>query len=155
MIESYTCRRKSHRWTTNAFFYLLDVGYNSYALFKIKDPLEVKKLGNTRSRRIMLTILAESLIYPQIEIRINEAKKSNFSCLKLDILNSFQLAGFEINKENQTDKGPRKRCDFCIFNKNMKKEKNICDICSKAFCNLHGRLNVEKKCFKCSETNFI
>jgi len=38
LIENYTCRRKSNRWTFNVFLYAVDVAaHNAYCLFKIKN----------------------------------------------------------------------------------------------------------------------
>ena len=59
LLESYTCRRKTNKWTTNAFFYILDVAaYNAFVLYRIKHPECLVKHGKNRCRRRLLEQLA-------------------------------------------------------------------------------------------------
>jgi hypothetical protein len=39
MVEKFTCRRRTQKWTINIFFYMLDIAArNAYALYNIKNP---------------------------------------------------------------------------------------------------------------------
>ena len=69
LVEYYTCRRRTNRWSLNTFFYMLDVmAYNSYVLFRMKNS---EKFVNDpkRKRRFYLENLAIDLIRPCIKAR--------------------------------------------------------------------------------------
>ena len=151
-MEVYSCRRRTGKWTTNSFFYLLDVAaYNALALFRIKDLKKCEDLfGNKkRCRRKSIEYLAKALIEPQIRFRIEKASQNNFKHLQSDIIESFRNLGFGelLVEKDLKEIISLRRCEFCVYNKNMKKEKNNCIDCKKYFCSNHGR--IEKKCFKC------
>jgi len=61
-LEVYSCRRHTGKWTTNSFFYLLDVAaYNALALFRIKDLKKCQDLfgKEKRCRRKSIEYLAK------------------------------------------------------------------------------------------------
>ena len=69
LIAKYTCRRKTKRWTLNAFMYLLDVAaYNTHVIFKLKNNDEFKR-NRCGKRKEYLEKLAVDLMILQIEKR--------------------------------------------------------------------------------------
>ena len=126
-MEVYSCRRRTGKWTTNSFFYLLDVAaYNALALCRIKDLKKCEDLfGNKkRCRRKSIEYLAKALIEPQIRFRIEKASQNNFKHLQSDIIESFRNLGFGelLVEKDLKEIISLRRCEFCVYNKNMKKK---------------------------------
>ena len=95
----------------------------------------------------MLEKLSVSLIKPQIQARITKLESLNFKHLQFEIVKSFLHLGFEINRKASNNSISLKRCQFCNYRPNMKKEKRKCEVCEKHFCLNHGRDLY--KCFSC------
>ena len=78
IIELFTCRRKTNRWTINTFFYIIDVcAYNAYVLHKIRYP-NFYIDDNLRARMLSLETLAMELINPGIKARNEKLSKNNY-----------------------------------------------------------------------------
>ena len=78
ILEVFSCRRKTNRWTVNCFYYILDaIGYNSFVCYKIKNPNEFIT-DSKRKRCGFLISIAHSLIRTCINERFQMFKNSNF-----------------------------------------------------------------------------
>ena len=103
LIENFSCRRKTKKWTTNTFFYMLDVAaYNAYSLFIFKKPESISQHGIKRRRRVMLEKLSVSLIKPQIQARLEKFESVNFKHVQYEITKSISHLGFEIKQKELT-----------------------------------------------------
>ena len=93
LLEIYSCRRKTNRWTLNTFFYMIDcLSYNSYCLYKLKNK-ESFQTDSKRKRGQHLLELAHGLIKPCIDARVEKLSKTNFNGIKSDLVSSFKIAG--------------------------------------------------------------
>ena len=67
MVETYTCRRQTRRWSLKLFFNLLDVAaLNAYTIYRQVHP---DQQSTDSSRRRFPTDLADSLILPHMKTR--------------------------------------------------------------------------------------
>ncbi len=135
LIENFTCRRKTNRWTFNVFLYLLYVGaHNAYCLFKIKNKTIVDK---KRDRRKQLESLALSLIDPQIKNRAEDLSR-NSAGTNSAIKESIRRSGHEVNKLKAATAtvDPKKRSRCYVRWKSVKTAK-ICNCCNKHVCKNH------------------
>ena len=154
----YTCRRKTNRWTFTTFMYLLDVAaYNSFVLFRIKNPSEFTANYN-RQRRVHLEKLAIGLIQPCIEARFEDKKSKNFIGCQSPILKAFTKTGLNLlnrlgdspNKSPTSDqKKTKKRCQICPYKINANKYGEFCTKCNISVCPIHRK--DESVCNNCSK----
>ncbi len=114
LIENYTYRRKSNRWTFNVFLYVIDVAaHNAYCLFKIKNNSKVA--NEKRQRRMQLESLTLSLIDDQIKKRADDLSRAH-NGTQLTIIQSIRRIGYEVNLSKErpsTDPKKRMRCYLC------------------------------------------
>ena len=156
MIEKFTCRRKSSRWTMNCFMYVLDVAaYNSFVLFSIKTPDFINSLKN-RSRRLSLENLSKSMIRPLIENRLQVFSSMNFKHIKSSFFDSVNKTGINYAKSvtpqttpvispacSPTKHKKRGKCyhQECLNANHSKRPRTICDFCSKFICENHKKIS--------------
>ena len=77
LIANYTCGRRTLKWTTNMFFFLLDVAaYNSFVLYAETNPLAVPT-NLKRQRRLHLQLLSKWLIEVAIKKRVIQCRSNN------------------------------------------------------------------------------
>ena len=68
MVQTYTCRRETHRWSFALFCNMFDVAaLNVYTIFRKLHPKYEKSKAS--KRRLFITELAESLIMPHMMTR--------------------------------------------------------------------------------------
>ena len=62
LIANFTCCGKTPRWTTNAFYFILDVAvYNGFVLFSMKNAQQVAS-NRHRQRRLSIQKWAAQLM---------------------------------------------------------------------------------------------
>jgi len=134
LIESFSCRRETNRWTFNILMYLLDVAaHNAVCLFKIKKNLTNDK----RLRRTELQSLAINLMKPYIEYRAEYYSINNVG-IKSSLIECFKRCGFTIKKEQPIKTkidSKRHQCYLCIGKDS--KHSNICSMCNNTVCKNH------------------
>jgi hypothetical protein len=137
IIRTYTCKRRTKRWPSNSFMFILDAAaYNAFVLYSLKNPGNVEKNWR-RKRRDSIQELALSLIKPYILIRKAEMESKNYKHVHKDLLHSIEEVGIEINKGNIQNQAGTKST-----------QKGSCSI-----CNLEKKTNVKDRsrvqCSKC------
>lgn len=117
MIASYTCGRKTNKWTLKVFMYMIDVAANnSFSFYKYL----IDKMSRSQ-RRKSIKSLAYSLMTPFIEERVKTFQTKNYKHVESNILLCIKKTGIEISKnEVKTDeatplekKKTRPRCEKC------------------------------------------
>lgn len=94
MIEKYTIRRKTNRWTFNVFMYMLDVAaYNAYVLSKIKSN---SSPDEHRERPKSLFVLGQALVWHQMVRRSSFLAEKSFSGVQTSIRESFIRCGINL-----------------------------------------------------------
>ena len=69
LVSNFTCRRKTNRWTTNMFFFMLDkAAYNTFVLHSMKS----EQIKNARLRRTLLERLSTDLMERAIHRRMED-----------------------------------------------------------------------------------
>lgn len=148
LIEKFTCRRMTRRWTFNIFMYLLDVAaYNSFALFAIKNPKNMEKNLKLK-RRQSLKALGKELVDPLIEKRAFKIEASGFNGIHKHLLENLSIYGFKATNKTETNipidtLSTRLRCISCVNDKEISKSvkeykhTNVCSICFQTFCKKH------------------
>ena len=156
MVEKYTCRRKTNRWTFNLFMYMLDAAaLNSFILFKMKNPNNFL-VNESRSRRLNLESLACNLIKICISERLRNASINNYSGLNANILNSMMTLGFKIDRKNNQAANlneTKKPCYALECKRSQQKRKsktgNICVECGNFACKMHCEISKLIICKNC------
>ena len=147
LVENYTCRRATNRWTLNLFMYLLDVtAYNSFVLKKLKDCNNKNNNKNT-SRRISLEKLSVYLIKNLIEFRLKIIQDLNYKHYKTSLIEvittTLDIKPKEVVSESETSIKTRGKCSCCRDDLNIDKNKkknnhsNKCDSCNNHVCSTH------------------
>ena len=151
LIENFTCRRKTNRWTFNVLMYLLDLAaHNSFCLFKLKNKTSILT-NEKRLRRMQLESLALDLMKPFIFKRAQDISLKNTG-IKLSLIESFKRIGQPIEKKVEikakTDT-KRQRCAICVGNDS--KYSKTCSTCHNTVCNKHCKVLNTVYCDKCFE----
>jgi hypothetical protein len=152
LIENFTCRRKTNRWTFNVLMYLLDLAaHNSYCMLKIKGKNFLSNNKN-KERRMQLEALSLALIDPLIKLRSEKISRNPVG-FHTALIESFKRTGHKINKivdddkEKSKLKSTRKRCYLCS-GKDNKYSKN-CSDCKKNICPEHSHEHMTIYCNSC------
>ena len=159
LIENFSCRRKTNRWTFNVLQYLLDVAaHNAFCLYKTKCP-EITETNKCRQRRLSLEKLATDLIKPLITERVMIRSENNFSGVSLSIMESIKRTNAappellvtrqERSPSTSSPKTSRFRCTFCPYHKDMSKYATRCSHCTKHVCPRHCETITTTTCNKC------
>lgn len=150
LIENFTCRRATKRWTYNAMMYLLDfAAHNSYCMFKLLNPA---LYHNRRARRINLENISKKLMDPLIKHRVETIGKDP-NGYHSNLIESMKRVGYPVSKKRaNTDTIPsnnqRKRCFSCPREKDAKVSKT-CSVCNRFVCKVHSKELNTKYCNEC------
>ena len=143
MVQTYTCRRQTHRWPLNLFCNLLDIAaLNAYTVFGQVYP-DSQSTQGSRQRRF-ITDLANSLIYPHMKTRqkipqLRKATKKAMVRCGLTFSSAFP-------RDNTLPK--RKRCVLCMHSKDRKVSK-CCSRCCRPVCPEHSISTITcNECYK-------
>ena len=155
LIENFSCRRKTKRWTFNVMQYLLDVAaHNAFCLYKTKNPIVFEK-NKCKQRRLYLEKLALSLVIPLINERVELGSENNFRGISIPVQESMKrrcTIQFERQRERPASSKPqspmRRRCAFCPSSIELKFT-NSCLHCSLASCKKHGETITTTICKRC------
>jgi hypothetical protein len=153
LIENFTCRRKTNRWTFTFFMFLIDtLAYNSFVLFQIKNKLSFNK----GLRQDSIEKLSCALIRPLVIERAAKLSLNDFRGIQQHIYEAICKCGIVIEQPNSASDQPknsqkRKRCYQCP-RYDDKKHKSLCIKCENAVCNNHAFIYKSSLCCKCFES---
>ena len=143
LVENFSCRRKTKRWTFNVLLYLLDIAaHNAFCLYKMR---QVNQTSNGKERRLALEKLATSLIKPLIQSRVRINSVSNFSGMRSPIIESIRRAHVSTDldrnivrrqRSGSISRDTRKRCELCRSSQN--KYASTCNECDRYVCPTHS-----------------
>ena len=159
LVESYTVRRKTNKWTVNVFMYMLDVAaYNAYVLYCDKNPAITDK-KNSRQRKELLEKLALELLEEQIIQRFNGFKNKNFVGIRREIIDCIQRTGIcetdqalsSVKQPSNVLKSQRSRCNVCPRVDDQKTSHQCCR-CNSFICSKHS---LDFKMCKACYTNIL
>ena len=146
LVENFSCRRKTNRWTFNVMLYLLDIAaHNAFCLFKILNPDQTSR---GKDRRLALEKLATSLIKPLIESRVRLSSVNNFSGMHSPLIESIRRArvSTDLNRNvvrrqrqrsGSVSSESRKRCELCPSSCHNKYA-HTCNECDRHVCPSHS-----------------
>ena len=164
LISTFTCRRKSNRWTMNCFFYILDVAAsNAFILFALNKNIKNETLFHDvqRQRKKGFEDLALSLITKRKESRATQLDLTNFKGVKSDVqeifkrsLNLEDLSAFKTHpKKPIMDQSPKsRRCEYChhLPQNKLSALKTQCQDCNKFCCKNHSTTFTTIICNNCN-----
>ena len=103
LLENNTVRRKTHRWTMNIFYFLIDAStQNAFALKLLYlEQIGKRVIDRERLKQNELEILVKNLITPNAKERYNLFKLSNFKHVKSYVLEQIRILIPELKKLNQ------------------------------------------------------
>ena len=94
LVELNTCRRKTIKWTLNAFMYVIDCAtQNAFALTCMKKKANQEVFSKLRLKSELLVKLSKALINPNIEKRGEQAAVQNYKHVHSPLRNSFKSHG--------------------------------------------------------------
>ena len=142
LIANNTCRRKTRRWTTNTFFFILDTAvHNSYVLHAIKHEI----MPNEERRRSKLADLAKKLCVPAIRFRCSQWQSNNASGIPSNIVEAATKRGFFTRPQLHQSEISIGRCFLCPKSRTAR---NACIQCNKYVCRAHS-VNRKVLCESC------
>ncbi|XP_029108964.1 piggyBac transposable element-derived protein 4-like [Scleropages formosus] len=148
MVRTYTCKRKTRRWTMVLWYNVLDVAtLNAYTFFTSQHPECYR--GVPSARRHFLKELTLQLITPYMKIRLENTRglpKQTVEAMERCGVTKSESLPMGENEENQLKK--RKRCHMCPSSKDRKTQ-TYCMKCYVPVCRDHRQKKVI--CVKCIE----
>jgi hypothetical protein len=153
LIENFTCRRKTNRWTFTFFMFLIDtLAYNSFVLYQIKNNLNFNK----GMRQNSIEKLSCELIKPLIIERAAKFSSNDFRGAQQHVQEAISKCGISIDHFGESSEQPRvsqkrKRCYQCP-RLDDKKHKSWCIKCENTVCNNHAFIYKSSLCCKCFES---
>ncbi len=97
MIEKFTCRRKTKRWTFNVFCYILDIAMLNTSIC-FKQMFGLVKSTDQRVRKITIEALSVALIKPLINERIQIASQQRYTGMLKFILCRYLSKNIKVSK---------------------------------------------------------
>lgn len=155
MATHFTTKRPTRRWTLAFFFNMLDVmGLAAFCCCK-----EMDALNKNDARRKFLTTLANTLVLPNIENRMNNSHVISQFTTRLAIESFFGRPinipeNMIINQTSGANTLTGKRdCRVCLQSgdKLRRKTRFYCCKCSNPVCQQHSK--IEYTCFACTSQN--
>lgn len=151
LLQEYSCRRCTRRWTLSLFLHYLDIAaYNALVLWLIKNPTWQCNERMHKKREIFLEMLAAELYSENIDRRATAFENGN-SILHRHVAKAIEDTGRKLRRCNRicTTTGKRSRCYICIGNDNKYSTK--CDNCYRYICGNHVVILKEILCIHCTE----
>ncbi|KAM3934900.1 piggyBac transposable element-derived protein 4-like [Leptodactylus fuscus] len=132
-ISTYTCKRKTNRWSMILFYNILDVSaYNAFVLWREIDPDWNR--NKLHKRRLFLEELGKSLVRPYIESRKVTPRSEGATAIVKSVQHA-QERDSTASTSTATSK-KRRRCSFCPSSCDNKTNLT-CAGCSKYLCKGH------------------
>ena len=124
LIANYTCARSTLKWTTNVFFFLLDVAaHNSFALYAETNPSAVQ---TNRQRRLHLQLLSKSLIEVAIKKRLIQWRSNNAQDIPSYLVNAAVDRGYFQKSPPIVSSQQVGRCYLCIDRRRTRTQCSSC-----------------------------
>ncbi|XP_017882546.1 uncharacterized protein LOC108626410 [Ceratina calcarata] len=153
LLQDYSCRRATSRWTLALFMHFLDIAaYNAFVIWQTKNPNWKPKTSLKIKRKLFIEKLAESLTLKNINSRATEFEHCRVFLHK-HIINAIEATGRTVIKKTNTTGQKRSRCYICIGNNNKYNTK--CENCDRHICSLHSLQNRMIVCNNCCITTVL
>ena len=140
LVVQYSCRRQTHRWTMNVFYFIIDAAaYNSFVMYRTRKP-EIMETNPKLQRRLYLEKLGKALCKAQIRDRVEAWNEKEMRGIPIQLQDVAKRHGVlsEQGARFASNALPSKgRCDFCRRNQD-RKTKNRCGLCKRFTCKEHA-----------------
>ena len=131
LVSNFTCRRKTNRWTTNMFFFMLDIAaYNTFVFHSMKS----EQIKNARLRRTSLERLSTDLMERAIHRRMEDWRSNRACGVHSNIVDIAIRKGY-YNRNMRSSSSTVGNCNLC---NRAKKSRNTCHFCKKIACKEHS-----------------